>query len=252
MLLTGLIVRSRVTWYKKGEKSSKFFYNLEKRNKGKTYLKILIIDNMITQDQELIMKNLKEFYSSLYTWKSLKTEKDCLEYLAGISAPSLSKHDQGLCEGQLSLKEIFYALNNMPTDKSPGNYGITKEFHLAFFDILGPKLFMGYNHAFSQGELFTSQKQIVITLTEKKGRDKRYIKHWRPISLLNVGAKIISKILATRLKKVISQLISSDQTAYVPGRSIGESVTLSSDVLDYMKTSELPGYLITTDIEKAF
>ena len=58
--------------------------------------------------------------------------------------------------------------------------------------------------------------------------------------------------MATRLKKVISQLISSDQTAYVPGRFIGESVRLTSDVLEYMKTSELPGYFITIDIEKAF
>ena len=132
----GLIVRSRVTWYEKGEKSNKFSYNLEKRNKAKTYVKTLIIDNMIIQDQEPIMKNLKEFYSSLYTRKSLKTEKDCLEYLAGISTPSLLKHDQCLCDGQLPLKEIFDALNNMPTDKTPGNDGITKEFYLAFFDIL--------------------------------------------------------------------------------------------------------------------
>ena len=208
---------------------------------------------MIIQDQEPIRKNLREFYSSLYTRKSLKTERDCLEYLAGISAPSLSKHDQGLCEGQLSLKEIFDALNNMPTDKTPGNDGITKEFYLAFFDILEPEPFlMGYNHVFSQGELSASQKQAVIALIEKKDRDKQYIKNWRPISLLNVDAKIISKILATRLKKVISQLISSDQTAYVSGRFIGESVRLTSDVLEYMKISELPGYLITIGTEKAF
>ena len=59
------------------------------------------------------MKSLKEFYSSFYKRKSLKTEKECLECLAGINAPSLSKYDQGLCEGKLSLKEIFDALNNM-------------------------------------------------------------------------------------------------------------------------------------------
>ena len=58
--------------------------------------------------------------------------------------------------------------------------------------------------------------------------------------------------MATHLKKVISKLISSDQTAYVPGRFIGESVGRTSDVLEYMKTSELPGCLITIDIEKAF
>ena len=89
----------------------------------------------------------------------------------------------------------------MPADKTPGNDGITKEFYLAFFDILGPKLLMSHNHAFCQGEPSTSQKQAVITLIERKGRDKRYIKNWRSISSLNIDAKIISTILATHVKK---------------------------------------------------
>ena len=69
---------------------------------------------------------------------------------------------------------------------------------------------------------------------------------------MNVDAKSSFKILATRTKKVISQLISSDQIACVPDRSIGESVRLTSDVVEYMKASELPGYLISRDTENAF
>ena len=100
--------------------------------------------------------------------------------------------------------------------------------------------------------LSASQRQAVITLIAKKGRDKRFIKNWRPISLLNVDAKIISKCLANRVKKVIPSLISSDQTAYVPGRYIGESVRLTSDLLEYTNIHNLPGILLTIDIEKAF
>ena len=74
-----------------------------------------------------------------------------------------------------------------------------------------------------------SQKQAVITLIEKRDKDKHYIKNWRPISLLNVDTKIISKVSATRLKKVICKLVTQDQTAYVPGRYTGESVRLISD-----------------------
>ena len=81
--------------------------------------------------------------------------------------------------------------------------------------------------------LTTSQRQAVITLVEKKGKDKRYIKNWRPISLLNVDAKIISKVMANRLKNVTGTLISSDQTAYVPDRFIGESIRLVSDLIEY-------------------
>ena len=56
-----------------------------------------------------------------------------------------------------------------------------------------------------KGQLSIFQHQAVIKLIEKKDRDKRYIKNWRPISLLNVDTKIISKALAAKLKKLFRQ-----------------------------------------------
>ena len=78
--------------------------------------------------------------------------------------------------------------------------------------------------AFHRGELSHSQKQAVIKLIEKKDRDKKFIKNWRPISLLNIDTKLISKVLAERLKNVLPSLISSDQTAYVNRRFISEFI----------------------------
>ena len=69
---------------------------------------------------------------------------------------------------------------------------------------------------------------------------------------MNVDEKIISKILTDRVKKTISSLISSDQTAYVPGRYIGESVRITSDLIEFTDIHSMPGYLLTIDIEKAF
>ena len=97
-----------------------------------------------------------------------------------------------------------------------------------------------------------SQKQAVITLLEKKDKDKRLIKNWRPIRLLNVDTKIISKVLATRLKRAISFLVTSDQTAHIPGRFICESVRLISFILDYTDAAQLEGYIFAADMEKAF
>ena len=146
---------------------------------------------------------------------------------------------------------MMLRLSIMQANKTPGNDGLSKEFYLAFFDILCPNLLKCLNYAF-EVELSTSQRQAVITLIEKKGRDKRSIKNWRPISLLNVYAKILSRILASRVKKVISSLITSDQTAYVPGLVTGESIRLTSDLIEYSNIQNIPGYLVTVDIEKAF
>ena len=183
----------------------------------------------------------------------MKTEKECLEFLADINTLLLSSDDQKVCDTSLTLMELYDALNGMPASKTPGNDGLTKEYYIAFFDKLGPWLLKCLNFAFEKGVLTTSQRQAVITLVEKKkGKDKRYIKNWRPISLLNVDAKIISKVMANRLKKVIGTLISSDKTSYKPGRFIGESVRVVSDLIEYTDIHNLPGYLVTIDIEKAF
>ena len=58
--------------------------------------------------------------------------------------------------------------------------------------------------------------------------------------------------IATRIKKVIGTVVSNDQAAHVPGRHIGESVRLISDLLEYTGTHDIPGFMITADIEKAF
>ena len=64
--------------------------------------------------------------------------------------------------------------------------------------------------------------------------------------------KLISKVLANSIKKVIGLVIADDQTAYVPGRSIRESIRLISDLIEYTNTHNVPGYMVTADIEKAF
>ena len=100
------------------------------------------------------------------------------------------------------------------------------------------------------GEMSISQRQAVITLIEKKGKDKRYIQNGRPISLINVDAKVASKCLALRLKKFIHTLVDSHQTAYVPGCNIGESVRLAEDLLKYAEKEDLTGIMFSLDFEK--
>ena len=78
------------------------------------------------------------------------------------------------------------------------------------------------------------------------------MKNWRPISLINVDAEIASKALAFRIRKVITNLIHSDQTAYVKGRYIGESVRLISDILEYTENKGIEAILFSADFEKAF
>ena len=70
----------------------------------------------------------------------------------------------------------------------------------------------------------SSQKQAVITLIEKKGKDRTLLENWRPISLLNVDTKIMLKVIASRLKNVLPNIIHHNQTGFIKDRYIGETV----------------------------
>ena len=103
-----------------------------------------------------------------------------------------------------------------------------------------------------QKELSISQRQAVIKVIEKKDKDKGFIKNWRPFYLFNVDYKIISKALASRLKKALPNLTSPQQTEYVESRFIGESGRLIADIIEITDILNKEGFLVTMDIEKAF
>ena len=129
-----------------------------------------------------------------------------------------------------------------------GNDGFTKEFYVAFFGELGPLLLKTFDYSYEKGDLSAC---CHYPYPEKK-RDVMLIKNWRPISPINVDIKIASKALAVIIKTVIHSLISYDQTAYIKGRYIGESVRLIDDLLKYAKDENIDGILFAADIEKAF
>ena len=110
------------------------------------------------------------------------------------------------------------------------------------------QLIAALNESFTVGQLSTSQCQATITLIEKKAKDKRFLKNWRPISLINVHAKIASKVLASRMKNILSSIVKCDQTAYVKG----ESIRLISDIPEYTEENDISGILFSADFEKAF
>ena len=120
---------------------------------------------------------------------------------------------QGNEESNFPPRDLQKRMLSLGNNKSPGNDGLSKEFYAC--NEIHPFLVEALSYSFQHGELSISQRQAVITLLEKKGKDKRFIENWRPISLMNVDTKIASKAIAKRLKKVIQKLIQCDHIAYV-------------------------------------
>jgi len=91
------------------------------------------------------------------------------------------------------------------------------------------------NYSYFHGELSNSQKQAIITLIEKKDKDRRWINNWRPISLVIVDVKIGSKAIAKRLENLLPHIIHFNQNAFVKGRTIFDATRTISDVMEFTK-----------------
>ena len=88
------------------------------------------------------------------------------------------------------MNETYNAPLTFADNKTPGNDGLPAEFYKRFWPLLRKQLTQCLDYSFEYGQLSSSQSQAVISLIQKKDRDKRFVKNWRPISLMNVDAKI--------------------------------------------------------------
>ena len=249
--MEGLNIRSRTTWIREGEHGSKYFCNLESRHYTSKAMPSIETDTGQTlYNQAEILSEVKSFYEQLYKEKpTLSTNLS--ETLPG-DTPKLTETQKNNISGKLTLTEIGNALKHMKNDKSPGSDGYSAEFYKFFYRDIGAFLLRSINEGFEKGELSNSQKQGVIICIPKENKQKKLLKNWRPITLLNYSYKIASAVIANRLKTVLPSIINECQKGFLKGRYIGENIRLIYDLLFYTNTNEIPGLILSIDYQKAF
>ena len=186
--LKGIMVRARARWVEEGEKSTRYFLNLEKRNKNYNVIRyIKSDDDVLVTSRKSILHELKMFYKALYT--SENTNPD--HYFDGFAPEKrLSEEVSQQCDGLLTIEECLIALNSMSLNKSPGCDGLTVNFYKHFWYLIGQLVVDALNNAYHKGELSPEQRRGIITLIPKPGKDPKLMKNLRPITLLNTDYKI--------------------------------------------------------------
>ena len=246
----GNIIRSKIKHIEGSEKSTKYFFNLEKsRNKKKDIKRLQCEDGSLATNSPDIVREGFNFYSKLF--KDEECDDRVQDAFVNNIDVCLKNDDVNICANPISFQCLIKALKGMEANKSPGSDGLTREFYIFFLDELGPILLDVANCIHASGRLPLSMSRGIVTLVPKKG-DITLLKNWRPITLLNIDYKLIAKALAANLTKVIKNIISNDQTCCVPGRDIADNVLAMRDLVDYIDENKLPGYLVKIDQQKAF
>ena len=248
--IKGIMIRSRAQWLEEGERPSRYFFNLQKIKAQRSHISsVYNLNGTEVSSQEEIEKAHVDFYSRLFSEELIDAalQDDLLSSLSR----QLSSDQASSCEGQMTCDEMTLALRSMNANKAPGPDGLSVEFYAKFWDRLGPYLCRVLNACYRAGEMCESMKTSNTRVIFKKG-DRKNLKNWRPISLLNVDYKICSKVLSLRLSKVLKFIVDPDQTCSVPGRRITSNLHVLRDVLDYIDRTNETGILVSLDQEKAF
>lgn len=244
------ILRSKAFWAVDSDKNTSYFLNLEKYKQNMNCVTELIKDNgEIVTDTTSILDEEYNFYNDLYNCVEVQ-QNDLNEFTSSIT-PDVSEDDRNMCDEDISLDEIHLSLTSMTKNKSPGSDGLTVEFYIYFWQILKDILLHLYKTIEQEQIMSRTMRHGLISLIYKKG-DRRELKNWRPISLLNVDYKILARVMANRLKYVLPNIISPNQTSSVLRRDISENICGIRDVIDMVEDNSSSGYIINIDQMKAF
>lgn len=247
----GAILRSKAKWALEGERNNKFFLQLEKhRQQVNTIKEIATPNGEIVKSTEGILKEEFDFYKSLYRKGEVNADKQ--HTFLSVVKQTINDEDKIYCDKKMEKEEMTDAVKGMSRNKSPGTDGLTTEFYLAFWKKIQPILFKVYEKIFEQETMSRSMRKGMITLIYKQKGDKKFLQNYRPISLLNVDYKILTRVFANRLQKVIETIINKNQTCCIPNRNISDTIASVRDLIDYCNTEDIEGYIVKVDQQKAF
>lgn len=247
----GAILRSKAKYALEGEKCTGYFLGLEKRRQNRTFInEINNKKGEIIEDYVEILERIQEFYGDLY--KKGEIDESSIDEVLESIGKSLSEDDKKWCDREINEKEVMEAIASLKSGKSPGSDGIGIEWYKTYKNEVAPILAEVFRGMERTGLVQDRMVEGVITIIYKKKGSNLDLENYRPISLLNVDYKILTKILANRMKRVIGEIVQTTQSYSIPGRDIADTIGTVRDVIEYMKRDKKGGVVLGIDWEKAF
>ena len=217
-------------WAKFGDWNSKFFHSQASQRKRKNLIRKLKDSNgRVVESSEDIAECLVQYYQDLL--------QSANQHLCTSAIDSIQKVITEEMNSKLSSEftqlEVKQAINQMAPLKAPGPDGMPPLFYQHYWNLIGDDISNTVLHYLNSATLLEHLNHTFITLIPKK-KNPEYASEFRPISLCNVLYKIFSKVLANRLKKILPNIITENQSAFTKSRLISDNILVAFESLHSM------------------
>ncbi|PKU82102.1 Putative ribonuclease H protein [Dendrobium catenatum] len=242
--------KSNAKFIVEGDKNTKFFLALANKKKSRSYIhKIFYSDGSVLNSDESICNSVVAYFKNIFTSSSTCFPITNSQFIPNIICEA---DNNKLCQ-TLSEDEILRVIKDLNSNAVAGLDGFTTKFFQVNWEIIKEDVINAVADFFAGNPYpkFFSFTYIVL-IPKIDGPN-----HWhdfRPISLCTFLNKLNSKIISNRMEKIIHKIISTDQAAFVRGRSLSDHVLLAQEVFNKFRFSKARSgmFSIKLDMEQAY
>uniref|UniRef100_A0A2N9GDB5 Reverse transcriptase domain-containing protein n=1 Tax=Fagus sylvatica TaxID=28930 RepID=A0A2N9GDB5_FAGSY len=243
--------RSRVEWLKAGDKNTRYFHCRATQRQRRNYISRLRNSaGQWTTDYSQVPHLFLDHYNSLFQTVTPDQVEHVVEDIQRVVTAEMN------CQlvKEFTSAEVEVALKQMAPLKAPGPDGLPPLFYQQYWHLIGQDVSSAVLTCLNSGKILKAINHTYITLIPKVQNPEEVVE-FRPISLCNVIYKIISKILANRLKIILPHIVSESQSAFIPGRLITDNILVAFETLHHMqhqKTGKTGSMALKLDMSKAY
>ena len=243
--------RSRVEWLKAGDRNSRFFHlsTIKRRHQNSILRLKNDLGDWLTEPRD-IADNISSFFREVFLTSGHRDMAEVLNYVDPVIDDSANHH----LMLPITMEEIKEAAFSLGGSKAPGPDGFSGKFYHSAWQEIGTSVYSLVVDFFAGKYPLHELNKTNITLIPKVPKPE-YVTQFRPIGLCNFAYKIISKIIANRMKPYLDNCTSPSQSAFVPGRVIHDNIIIAHEVYHYLrrkKRSNKHEFALKIDMSKAY